>query len=318
MWTVQQYLVRPRAVLRCSICNVERIGNYTQAKAGLLRCWTCSPKPPPQPRKRKPKPKKERPPAPPPVLAAPPPRVPRPPREPGPLLPPIPGRLATNAHAYSRAVRHRIEDVDGVQHGRLELVGLRTRNPLNKRLTWQAAKSTADTVKRATIDALWEVQARPPEGHPWSYELRLSRVSTKMSVDDDGVTAALKAVRDAFAIFVRINDANRRYLRVSYGSGHGRVQGVVLEWTRFEGPLDEEEEAASFLFFDDDELVTLAAEHRVTRRYWKERMEKRLVSIATRPTGIRTTDDEAEEEAAYDIAEEDEGEGSSHESGHDG
>jgi hypothetical protein len=189
---------------------------------------------------------------------------------------------------------------------------------LNKRLTWQAAKSTADTVKRATIDALGECMERPPEGHPWSYELRLSRVSTKMSVDDDGVTAALKAVRDAFAIFVRINDANRRYLRVSYGSGHGRVQGVVLEWSRFEGPLDEEEEAASFLFFDDDELVTLATEHRATRRYWKERMEKRLVSIATRPAGIATTDDEAEEEAAYDIAEEDEGAGFSHESALDG
>jgi hypothetical protein len=306
VWTVQQYLVRPRAVLRCSLCGTERIGNHVQAKAGLMRCWTCRPKPPPAPRKPKaPKAPRPSPSAPPASPEAP--DAPKPPRVPAPAATPLSGRIATSTTAYSRALRYQIEDEGEIQHGRIEIAGARTVNPLNKRLTWQATKGTSEAVKRVTMAALDACVARPHEGHFWSYELKLSRVSTKLGLDDDGVTAALKAVRDAFAIFVRINDSNRRFLRVSYGIGHARVQGIVLEWSRFYGPLDHEDDAASaFLFFEEDELDVLAAEHRVTRRYWKERMEKRLVSIAARPAAL-TVDDEEEEEAAYDIAEEDEG-----------
>lgn len=324
MWTVQQYLTKPNAVLRCSLCGVERMGNYSQAKMGLLRCWTCRPKPPKGPRKRSPKKKKtlvrladdrivwneaaSSPAKLPPVRKIPA-HKPTPPPPPPP--PRIPGQVASRPNSYIRAVRYQIEEdaEEKAQHGRIEIVGLRTRNPLNKRLTWQAAKTFAEAAKKATYAALERSMRRPLEGHYYSYEVKLSRVSTKRALDDDGVAAALKAVRDAFAVFVRINDGNRAYLRVTYGTGYARVQGVVIEWTRAEGPFADEGQE-SFLFFDREELDDIAREHYVTRRYWKERMAKRLLSIGSRPAPVSEGEgDEQGEEAAYDVAEdEDEGE----------
>ncbi len=301
-WTVEQYLEHPRAVLRCNACGVDRIGNHAQARAGLLRCWTCTPKPPPKPRVRGPKKKKSENPVGRPPKAPKPDAAPRAPREDAPHLAPLPGRVSTQMHSFTRAVRYQVDEEEDEQHGRLELVGLRTRNPLNQRASWQATAGTSHAAKRATMEALERCMQRPDEGHPYAYDVRLSRVATKTGLDDDGVTAALKPVRDAFAVFVRINDANRAYLRVSYGIGHDRVQGVVIEWTRTLGPLPAEHGVESFVFFDLAELALVAAEHKVTKRYWRERMEKRLISVASRPLG--KDDDEAEEEAAYDVSEE--------------
>jgi hypothetical protein len=167
------------------------------------------------------------------------------------------------------------------------------------------------------MEALELCMQRPAPGHPYAYELTLTRVATKRGLDDDGVTAALKAVRDAFAIYVHTNDGNRPYFRTAYRMGQSRVQGVVVEWQRTVGPLPEEGEEESFLFYDGAELDTVMHEHRKTRRYWKERMSKRLVSLAARPPA--GDGDEADEEAAYDIAEDlEDGGGGSHESTDDG
>ncbi len=312
MWTVEQYLVRPSAVLRCTLCGVERIGNYKQANQGKLRCWTCTP--PPQRTKA---PRQPSPPTQPPVApeAAPPapevkvrrfapgkqPKAPPPP--PKPKHAPLAGRLDSgNENSYSRVVRYQIETDDaGIEHGRIEIAGFRARNPMNKRLTWQAVNGIVMGAKRTTMEALELCLERPHESHSHSYDVRLYRVSSKDWMDDDGIASALKAVRDTFAIFVHINDGNRRRIRFHYASGKGRVQGLVIEWTRTDEAF-EHEEPAGYIFFDDEEIAILAKEHAVTRRHWKERMAKRLLSRAEREVG--PGDDEQAEEAAYDQAEE--------------
>jgi hypothetical protein len=312
VWTVQQYLVYPKAVMRCSICGVERTGDSKQAARGQLRCWTCVPKPPPTPPRRTPRAIKLRE-----AKGEPTPKVPAAPRPPPmPRLPPLPGRVSQpTTTSYTRVVRYQVEEEGDRQHGRIEILGLRTKNPMNQRASWQAVKGWAEAARRFTMEALELSMPRPPDGHPYAYELTLTRVSTKRTLDDDGVTAALKGVRDAFSIFVHVNDGDRGLFRTTYRIGHGRVQGVVVEWKRRPRPLPAEDAEGGFLFYDDDELTMVAGEHRVTRQYWKERMRKRLLSIASRPTG--GDGDEAEEEAAYDVAE-DEGEDETHETDGDG
>lgn len=315
VWNVQQYLVYPQAVMRCTVCGVERVGDCKQASRGLLRCWTCTPKPPPTPVRRTPRSRKA-----PEAKAAPAVSAPAAPRPPPMARPsPLPGRVSTNSTtSYTRAVRYQIEDEGDTQYGRIEVLGLRTKNPLNRRTSWMAVKGTSEAAKRAVMEALElsGVERPDDEGHVFSYQLRLTRVSTKTTLDDDGVTAALKPVRDAFALYVRVNDGNRARFRATYHIGVERVQGAILEWTRTLGPLPVEHADGTFLFYDVPELTLVADEHRVTRRYWKERMAKRLLSIAARPPA--GDGDEAEEEAAYDVADDDEGEGDSHESVDDG
>lgn len=312
MWNVEQYLVYPQAVLRCANCGVERVGDCKQASRGRLRCWTCTPKPPPKLPRRTPRSRPLPEPAPEPTA------VPKAEPRPAPILRafPLPGRVTTNATGYTRVVRYQVEDEGDTEHGRVEVLGLRTKNPMNQRSSWQSVKGTSEAAKRGTMEALELSVPRPDDGHPYAYELTLTRVATKRGLDDDGVTAALKAVRDAFAIFVRLNDGDRTLFRTTYRIGHGHVQGVVLEWKRTMGPLPDEGDEGGFLFYDEGELAMVADEHHATRRYWKERMAKRLLSIAARAPG--GDGDEAEEEAAYDADDGAESEGDSHETDADG
>ncbi len=183
------------------------------------------------------------------------------------------GRIEHGKFSYTRVARYVVDDNEpAVERGRIELAGLRSRNPLNRRLSWQSLRGITEGCKRATFEALTESVHRPEEGHDYSYEVKLSRISTRLGLDDDGVTAALKGVRDAFAIFVRINDGNRRRLRVSYGIGHSVVQGIVVEWTRTEGPF-EGEPYETYDFFDPHELQRIADEHREMKAYWRKRRE---------------------------------------------
>lgn len=270
-WTIEQYLTPPTGILRCNTCGTERVGDYKQAKKGKLRCWTCeprataklpsaSPADAPALRKR---------------------RAPVPIPAPAMVRAELEGRLNARHLSYTRVARYQVvgEDDAPEQHVRLEVAGLRTRNPLNRRLTWQAARGLAEQVKKGTLDALDRCFTRPPEGHDYAYKVRIARIATKRGLDDDGVTAAMKAVRDAVSLFVGVNDANRRRLRVSYGMGFSVVQGVALEWTRTTGAF-EDEEVEDFLLFDREELVTIALEHRAMRRYWKERRK----ALTTRDT----------------------------------
>lgn len=324
MWTIEQYLERPMAVLRCTVCGVERMGNTQQAKKGALRCWTCSPRPvghkpdgrptvaerlsrpPPPPAAPKvatsshEKPEKE-------VVVRrfPPGKQKRTPPPPKVAKAEIAGRVDSHGNAYSRAVRYQVETDEGVEHARIEIAGLRAKNPLNSRLAWQAVKAITAATKKGTMDALERCVERPDEGHDYAYEVRLTRISTKAGLDDDGVAAALKGARDAVAIFVRVNDGNRRRFRCSYGIGHARVQGVIVEWKRTSGRF-EDEGIEEYAFFDRDEIAVLSSEHRITARVWKERMAKRMLSRAERVPGPGS--DEAEEDAAYDADEVDDDE----------
>jgi len=303
------------AVLRCTLCGTERTGNLKQAQQDLLRCWTCRPNWRESPRVRKPKapavpfaePQQS------PLVPAP--KVRRfregkqkasPPPADAPKVAYIEGRIQTKRNAYSRAMRFQIdEDEGGTQHGRIEIAGFRTRNPLNQRQMWQAAKATAAAVKKGTMEALELAMPRPDEADFHSYEVKLVRITPRSKPDDDGVTAALKAVRDAFAIFVRINDGNRRRLQFSYGYGNGRVSGIVLEWIRRDHPFPDEGHDG-YVFFNRGELDILASEHTVAARHWKEVAAKRVVSQRMDRIAHEANDEQGEE-AAYEASEEDEG-----------
>lgn len=250
-------------LLRCSACGTERVGDRSQVAKGMLRCWTCRPKVQNLTTRQRLEQA---------LMAAP--HAPE-------GLEPIDGRMPQRAMAYSRAVRYSIEpslekDPDAeTQVGRIEIAGLRTKNPLNQRVHWTAAAGNTKRAQETTIDALRYVfgEHLPQEGEDYSYEVRISRLSAKGIHDDEGVVAALKGVRDAYAIFVRLNDGNRRRIRFSYGMGQAKVQCVVIEWTRRRGPFPDDGRESS-LFFDERELRILRDEHRATRAYWQERIRK--------------------------------------------
>ncbi len=303
MWTIENYLTKPYAVLRCTLCGVEKVGNFKQAAKGKLRCWTC--KPSPSERKASEQKATTETPLQPKVATAETATVHplvRPAPDPRPKRVPLAGRVESNrSDSYSRAIRYQTkDDADGTQHGRIEIPGFRTRNPLNKRLTWQAVKGLSAAVKRDTMDALERCLDRPEEENLYAYDVKLVRVSVREKLDDDGVAAALKAVRDAFSIFVRINDGNTRRIRWTYAKAHARIGGIILEWKRSEQWFAEEPEE-TFLFFEDKEIEVLVGEHRVVRQHWKERMTKRLASRTARGAGAG--DDEQAEDAAYDADE---------------
>jgi len=200
-----------------------------------------------------------------------------PPRFPAPTgeLARIDGRILTSARGYARAVRYSVDPADDpdaeTQTGRIEIAGIRTKNPLNRRLHWTAVASAAKSARKVTLEALYAALGEPPpDGHDYSYAVKIARLSTKGLQDDEGVVAAMKAVRDAFCIFIRVNDGNRRRFRASYATGKAKVLSVVIEWTRTTGPF-EDDGTESLIFFDEREELILRDEHRAMRAYWQGR-----------------------------------------------
>lgn len=255
-WTILERRQKQRALLRCNHCGNERDGIVWQANAGKLRCWNCSPDARPNSRRDGTIP----------ALQAP--RYVARTDD----VAPIDGRIPTSVHGYARAVRYSLDPPDDpdaeTQTGRIEIAGIRTKNPLNRRLHWTAVAGAAKAAQKATLEALYAaLGSPPPDGHDYAYQVRISRLSTKGLQDDEGVVASMKAVRDAFAIFVRINDGNRRRFRASYSTGKAKVLSVVIEWTRTTGPF-EDDGTESLIFFDEREELALRDEHRETRKYW--------------------------------------------------
>lgn len=257
-WIVVEKLPGEKDRVRCDDCGAIQVGNRYQARYDKLRCYTCNPKANVL-RGRAELRKKDKPPAPPPELT------------------PLEGRMPQHPLGYSRAVRYSIEppleeDADAeTQTGRIEIVGLRTRNPLNQRAHWTAIASAVKTSQKATLEAFRYIFGDELllDGHDYSFEVKLTRLSPKMFPDDEAVVGAMKGVRDGFAIFARINDGNRRRIRFSYGVGKAPIQSAIIEWKRTVGPFDDD--AEELVFFDLEEQHTVRREHKVTRGYWRER-----------------------------------------------
>jgi hypothetical protein len=104
---------------------------------------------------------------------------------------------------------------------------LRTVAGLNAREHWRAR---ARRVKAEREAAAWALHgaSRPP----LPLLVRLWRIAPSNGLDDDNLAGALKAVRDEVAVFLGVDDRDRRAVRYVYEQRRGArgEWAVGIEW----------------------------------------------------------------------------------------
>lgn len=83
-----------------------------------------------------------------------------------------------------------------------------------------------EDVTRELLGMSWGHLPKPSVDEPW--EVVLTRLGPR-ELDDDGVVASLKAVRDAFAAFINVDDKLRSIVRYRYEGEIGKECGVRIE-----------------------------------------------------------------------------------------
>jgi len=86
-----------------------------------------------------------------------------------------------------------------------------------------------EAVTYVLLTARWDELPKPTADTPWS--VLLTRVAPSNGLDDDGLVSSLKAVRDAIAAFVNVDDRRRDVVRYLYEQKRGETYAVEVEIT---------------------------------------------------------------------------------------
>ena len=115
----------------------------------------------------------------------------------------------------------------------LELfVAIRTGRGLNDRMHWRARAARV----KAERESIWRAW-RAAGGHNWRLEylgpvkVLLTRHAPSQGLDDDNLRGSLKAIRDAIADELRVDDGDRKAVVWDYEQRRG-PWGVHVEVTR--------------------------------------------------------------------------------------
>lgn len=112
-------------------------------------------------------------------------------------------------------------------------VAVETRNESNgSHGHWRAKalrrKAVHEAVGYALLQKDWRRAGKPSEATPWV--VHLTRITTYAPrMDDDGVVSSGKAVRDAFARFVGVDDKRRDVVSYRYDQQKGDGHGWLIE-----------------------------------------------------------------------------------------
>lgn len=104
------------------------------------------------------------------------------------------------------------------------LVPIRTGRGLNDRDGWRKRLRRVRSEKDATAWML--IKARRPA---LPCTVQLTRVAPSSGLDDDNLAGSLKAIRDAVATWLRVDDAKREVVRYAYVQRRG-PWGVEIEF----------------------------------------------------------------------------------------
>lgn len=109
-------------------------------------------------------------------------------------------------------------------------LGLRLRNPLNGNREHWAVQAKRRREQRRAVALSWQAAAMPrgitwAEGEAPPVRVRITRLGPGM-MDDDGLAASAKAVRDQVAEELGINDKLRVW---SYAQERSKTYGVRIE-----------------------------------------------------------------------------------------
>ena len=102
-------------------------------------------------------------------------------------------------------------------------IPMRTGRGLNSREHW-AQRSKRVRTERDTVG--WCLAGRPKPALPCA--VLLTRVAPSMGLDDDNLAGSLKAVRDAVAAWLQVDDRDRETVRYEYAQRRG-AWGVEIE-----------------------------------------------------------------------------------------